>query len=1157
MQNFYEQMRTIHTILAIILCVATMHAQDHSLLRDPQQVQELTDSNIADNGKNKSAVVQPDNSVLSTGKWAKVRTKSSGIKMLTSSALKQMGFNDISKVSVYGFGGTQLPLSNGTERVTDLIKLPVVRNSRGILFYAEGVLTWNYNAAYSRFIGSLHQNSDYTYYYITDSGEPSGSPEEYSTANDIIRNTGVYNTRAHYEENTYNIQKSGREWFGNELSTGKPKTAFDIKLQKRDGESTQMLFAARLLARSSQAVAYTIKVNGAEATSGTISPIGNGKYSDYAKSVIRYFTVDNAANDKCHVEIEMKLNSTSDRGWVDYVDVTAESLLDMKNVNELNFRHKRTYNGNGATRFEISNAPKGTLVWSVGKYADQQQVKTEFSGNKLSFAYDNGLQSDFIAFNPNADFEEPEFVENVTNQNLHNIKESDYLIVTHESFKEEAERLATIHHDLQGLNVVVATCPEIYNEFSGGKTDVSAIRDFTKMIYDRSKGGDHELKYLLLFGNGYYDNRPNSTNKNNLVPVYESLNSIHESQTYVTDDFFGWLDDNEGGSDISARMDIAVGRFPCTTVEEAKILVDKSETYIKGLDHGIWKKRVVVVSDDGDSNEHLTNAEKLASQIEKSMPQLNVKRIYQESYLPSKTATGIFYAGAFNDFTSAINDGSLIIDYVGHAGPTSLTADNLFRQKDIQNWTNKTRLPLLITAACEFGPFDHGLYSSAEESVLYANGGFIGAIVSTRVVFSDSNYRLNQEFYNRLFTLEADGRFCSIGEALRYAKIETGGLVNSLKYILLGDPAIRLYSNSQSVVTEKINGEDIDNTDLSIAALQTNQICGSVINENGEVDESFNGEVIINLYDKKNSIKTNGSKSPVYVFKQYNTLLFNGSTRVHNGRFCADIPMPIDMNLEVGYGLLSYYAVSDDGREADGNDYEVLVGGISKDIPVDTIGPTINAWIDYEEFSDGQTTGSYPTLFAKIEDESGINVSGLGIGHDISVFFDENRSDYIILNNNFAYEEGSHTKGMLIYRLGKLEDGKKKLTLKAWDNMNNSSEVSIDVNVKDNSKITFGKSEIYPNIIHAGDEAILQFSHNDGGTTLDIEVNAYSLAGQCVAKGTVQIIASQMQIERIALAEIVPDIYALPKGMYIVKANVTSSSGRKGHFVCRIMIAVN
>lgn len=1090
-------------------------------------------------------VQHSESSVLSVGRWVKIRTQQTGIHVLTNAALNQMGFNDLANVAIFGGSGVQLSFSNADSRADDLVQLPTMQTSNGLLFYAENTQKWSYTETTSRFECSSHQGSEYNYYFITDSRTPLSMSVSESNEVSTTQYTS-YTARTHHEINSTNIGGTGRLMVGEELTANSKSLTLDMELPQRESVADEVKLTISFVVCSTVQCNYSILFNGNEEATGLVAALGS---NDIGKQITRTLTINSTdlINSKLTLSVDLSGTNTA---YLDYVTTTSNAVLDMSGASQLAFRQAQTYYDGSAATYMLKNTPSDVVVCDVSNGLLPSIINTSRQNGTLVLNADNGYLTEYVAFSPSAsDLLVPQYVGEVENQNLHSQQPVDYIIVAHPDFMAQAERLAQLHRQYSGLTVAVASTEQIYNEFSAGKADVSAIRDYVKMVYDRDAS---VLRMLLLFGDGSFDNINESDG--NKIPTYQSTNSLNSVQSYVTDDFFCWLDDEEGSNDLMARMDIGVGRFPCRTTSEATILVDKVETYLTNLDNGSWKNKIAFVADDQDNNEHLINAENLAQKMELKHPEMNYKRIYQEAY-QLQTNSQLAYPGARADFTSAINNGSLIVNYVGHGSALYLTGDGLFRQSDITTWTNKNRLVFFITAACNFGPFDKTETSSGEEALMYENGGFIGCFSATRTVYSNSNYQINSALYDYLLETKDDGSYYTIGEAVREAKNKASGMINSLKYVLLADPALTLYRNAQTIVTDSINGEPKLTCDEPIKALKLSRIAGSVRTVSGEVDETFNGKVDIVLYDKKATTKTFGIRSDVYAYEEYKNTLYSGQVDVENGRFVAEFRLSKDIDFALGYGRVFYYATATDNREANGAENDILVGDVDSDAVVDTIGPEITAWVDFTEFADGQTTGPMPILYATISDVSGINTSGLGIGHDISVCIDNDRNNPIILNDYFSYNSGSYTTGTVRYQFSAFDNGSKSLTLKAWDTYNNSSEINIGINSQSGSKIRFGQTQLYPNPYRASDDNLwLRFSHNDGGTILETTIDLFSGSGCKLISEKMTIIATETQTEAIDIASVAPHIHYLPQGLYIVRVSISSTSGRSGCFCKRLLI---
>lgn len=1120
-------------------------------------------------GGNKSLVhTFADKSVLAEGKWVKVRVKTSGVKCITKTALAKMGFSDMSSISVYGNGGYVLPLKVMDFRYDDLTQLPVHRTDDGIFFYAQDGKQWSYLMSTHLYAKcKLNEYDPYTYYYITDSKEPSPAPSVYSKLQPIDRTVDYYDARVHHELYSENILRSGRDWVGEKILGEKPSKTISLSLPIRNDNDT-VFFECRVIGRSGSDMSYTLYYNDEEfytdefASVNTSSTVEYYGRSMYVKKII--VASDKKRND---FKITFKPNSTSDCIWLDYVTVSSRTNADMTGKDEMFVRTIDSYynpnkkaelvtESDSSIQYVVNGAEASYIVWKISDYLAPQVMQTTFKDGKLSFSHPRCNVEEFVIFNSKGKFEEPEIVGEVPNQNLHGLSSVNYVIVYHRDFKQQAERLAELHRKYSGISVIAVDVEDIYNEFSSGRLDISAIRDFLNMLYRRGLNSENQLRNVLLFGDGSYDNKRSPDNTASKIPTYQSSHALYQSNSFVSDDFYAWLDDKEGDTESTSYVDIGVGRFPVQTIEEATIAVDKSERYLRGGDFGAWKNSLVFVADDGDKAEHISYSESIASKVEKKYPDATISRIYLETYAPERTSTGIIYPKAHEDFMSSINNGCLILNYVGHGGYNALTDEGLFKQKNIKEWTNVNKLPLFITATCDFCPFDHNnILSAGEEGFLYPHGGFLALYTTTRLVYGSSNNRLHKAVYTYLLECDAEGRRYTIGEALAKGKVDSRAYINSMKYILIGDPALTLdFGTENYVSTDEVNGEHIDICESPIAALKTNVIKGSVRNPDNSVNELFNGQVMITLHDKRVTKTMTGPISgQSFSYTENGSVLYSGIVNVVNGRFEVSFILSKDIDFEVGDGRVSYYAYSTDSIEASGALNTILVGGVSDVVSDDSEGPTIDMWIDYPEFVNGGKTGPNPIVYARIEDVSGINTSGLGIGHNLSICVDNDRENAINVNSNFVYDLGSFTSGTLSYQMPTLADGNHTISLKAWDNLNNSNSQQVEIISSVSTGISFGSIDLTPQPYYDDKAMKLCFTHNCGGGTINLTLRIYGLNGQLLTQSTANVIANGSMVDDINLVDVIPDIRSLSSGLYFLEVTA-ECKGRKGSFAKKIAI---
>jgi hypothetical protein len=617
-----------------------------------------------------------------------------------------------------------------------------------------------------------------------------------------------------------------------------------------------------------------------------------------------------------------------------------------------------------------------------------------------------------------------------------------------------------------------------------------------KMLYDRGENGQ-EPRYLLLFGDASYDYKNLTAEDNNMVPAYESRESLKSAASFVTDDFFGCLDDDEG-SNGSGTMDIGVGRFPVQTVEEAEAMVDKTFHYMMPdrENYGPWRNSVVYIADDEDNNIHLGQAEGLVSITDSLGTVYNVNKIYLDAYLQQQTPSGIRYPDVNAAIDKAVNDGCLIINYTGHGGETGWAAEKVLDIPAIQAYKNITHMPAFVTATCEFSRYDDpGLVSAGELVFLNPEGAGIGLFTTTRLAYSQSNYALNKRFYYEAFVIDSlSGEYPRMGDLIRVAK--TPSNQNIKNFVLLGDPALMLAYPKMQVrtdsITNDVSGEPVD----TLHALSRVTISGHVEDLQGNKLEGFNGVLYPSVFDKPVRYKTRGNDptSKIVDFYIQDKVIYKGEISITKGEFSFTFVVPLDISYQYGEGKISYYAL-DTVNLTDAHGYDpVWIGGSDSLAIADDVGPSIELYLNTLSFISGDITTPDPMLIARLYDESGINTVGNGIGHDLVAIVDDNYQEPLILNDQFTPETDSYQKGQILYRLGTLSNGTHTLTLKAWDVLNNSSEKTIEFQVNVGARLAISNVHNRPNPFRESTEFV--FEHNKPGSALEVTIRVYSLMGQ-------------------------------------------------------------
>lgn len=1056
-----------------------------------------------------------DHSVLATGRWCKVKIVGSGIYTLSYEKLKSMGFNDPDHVKVYGNGGAMLPVANSDPRDDDLQEIPVWKETGSggqfgpgnfILFYARGIVNWSYNSASRFYFHSENKFSDAAYYFLTeDLGSPSVIQYAPQTSTPSGLDISTFDDYAEHELDQVNLIHSGAEWYGENFNL---TTHYSFSFDFADFSTTDSVYIySRLVARYSSSTSYSLQLNsqylgqltlpGVPTTSSTDDYASKGSLMAGARPGTGRLTLDIDYN---------KADAPMAEGWLDFIDVNVKRNLNLSGA-QLAFRSSRNIGAGNVSTFHLGNAGAGVMVWDVTDLHHPMLESLVAEGQGLKFNALTDRIREFVAVDPGAALPEPVTSgEDVgwlkENQDLHGISSADMVIVTHPEFLEQARDLAELHRMHDHLNVALVTTDQVYNEFSSGAPDVAAIRDFMKMLYDRGKAGGTPPSYLLLFGDGSFDNKRHLENNPNFILTYQSPNSLTQSASFVTDDFYGLLDDNEGG--YSGLLDVGIGRLPVKDTLEARAMVNKVRWYIDPLNRKDWRNMICFIGDDGDNNIHMQQADELADYVGTNYPAFAIEKIYLDAYQQVVTAAGPTYPDVNQAILRRINKGSLIVNYTGHGNEIGLAHERILQDDAIRNLENGPLLPLFVTATCEFSRFDDvnqtavDQYSDAtsagEHLLLNDKGGAIALFSTTRLVYSGPNFTLNEQFYRYVFQRDANGQPYRLGDIIRLSKNSTGSGINKLNFTLLGDPALVPAYPDLTVVTDSIDGIPISLFADTLKAYQKVTVTGHVESFTGMPLNEFTGDLYPMVFDKAATITTLGNKGDVPItFTTYNSILFKGWAGVANGRFSFSYIVPRDINYAVGPGKIIYYA-NDTATDAHGFCNGILTGGLSSPGEPDTNGPEIKLFMNDTTFVNGGITSQNPVLLAYLTDENGINTTGTGIGHDITMNLD--RDDKAYLNDYYQSARDSYVKGYLVYPMKDLQEGQHTLSLKVWDVYNNSSEASLDFVVVTSAQLELNSLMNYPNPFT--DETWFTFRHNHAGEMLDIQIDIVSLSGQTV-----------------------------------------------------------
>lgn len=982
-----------------------------------------------------------------------------GIYKIDHNTLNEMGFTpadvDPRNIAIYGNPGGMLPQSLAIDRPTDLLEnsIKVVGEDDGvfnendyILFYVDEIDETSFDGTSERFNITKNLYSEKNYYFIT-------IKESTGKRQTVLENLGVdhpkidwYHRLIFHERDEVNLLTSGREWFGEQFNTQNTITFNHELLEIASNQEVKL--SLNVLAQSFGASSMSTQINSSVVGTLNFSPIPNTQYGIKGNVQSGNYSLSTNTISGNNLALQLSYDQQGASNAVAYLN---NYLLDIPT--NLSYQGETILLRNPAslnqaiTTYEISNASSDLEIWKVTDPLNNQVQNTVFSNDLITFgAFSNSLE-EFIVFDP-SNSPSPENFEEISNQNLHGALSSDFLIITHPDFLEQAKRLAIFRRTNDQMNVTVATVDHIYNEFSGGRQDVTAIRDFAKWQYDLG-----DLKYILFFGKGSYDYKERFENNSNFVPTYESRNSIHPLLTFSSDDYFGFMQNDVGEWQESSSgdhdLDIGIGRIPSTSYAQAKKAIDKIILYqTDQRTFGDWRSKLVFVADDGDNNRHQKDADALTQLIDSTFVDYSVEKIYLDAYEQIRLPNGETSPTAQEAIIEAVNDGALIVNFTGHGSESGWMQEQVLTFDLMEEWNNTFTLPFVVTATCEFGRNDDPNTFSGAENLLFKDvGGAISMVTTARPVFSSSNFDLNLALYGSILKKEA-GQYQRLGDIIKFTKNNSQRGSLNRNFLLLGDPSMRLSYPSKTIEVLEINGTPPSNGD-TIRALQRVVVTGHVL-DGGAQDPNFNGVLDFSLFDKASDKETLGSDGDAFTYLERDNELFRGSGKIENGVFELEFIVPKNIDYSFGNGKMLMYAI-DNSSDVDalGTSIDFKIGGTAENFDADDTPPTINLFVNDSTKPIQGEYNSNIQFIVKLFDESGINISGNGFGQHLSLSINDSIS--YNLNEFYRADLENFRKGSLLFEVKDLKHGLNQIEIKAWDTHGNSASLFQDLFIVENS----------------------------------------------------------------------------------------------------------
>lgn len=1109
------------------------------------------------------------NSALASGKWLKFSVTKDGFYKIDGATLQNAGL-DLNTVNpknlkVYSHQGGMLPEDNSAFRHDDLPEnsIIVVGENDGvfnasdyILFYAQAPHKWKYNSANSTYAHQTNIYSDKTFFFITANGAPGKRISNKADGNNLVADSSFnwFNYFEFHEDEKENICHQGRTLLGEKFDQTL-SYSFNHNLPNISG-NLPLLVKYQVGAVSAVSSNVILKANTNTTDVTSLSALFNPD-ACFVESGIKTLQVPFSSN----LQLQFSYNKpiSSSKAWLDYYEIHcsrnlsySESFMGFRNINS------RT---STVSEYRLNNLPNSAQIFDVSDPLNPQ-LQNVFSLNSEMVFRDQpqGKIKEFALTDGN--YLSPVFEEQVGNQDLHGLGNFQFIIVSAPEFIDAANDLAAWHRTRDNLEVLVVTPQQIYNEFSSGSQDISAIRDFFSLFYYKNTNPLNQLRYAMFMGDASYDYKNKLGFKSSFIPVYESdekMNIPLYENYYCSDDFFGYLDPLDGKWEDEQKLEIAVTRLPVASVAEANNMVEKIKHYKDKESLGAWRNVVTLAADDADldwEKDFVFDFETMSRNIDTTFKNLNVRKVYFDAFKQENLSGSQRYPEAQAAIKKEFEQGTLIFNYVGHGGEEYLASEKVIDIPLVTSLKNSNNLPVFFTATCSFSRYDDAMQKSAGEYVItQPNGGAIAMFTTVRIVYAGANADITRYFWSNCAYVKQNGKWPTLGEV--YKKLKNGGGQNSndRRFTLFADPALVMNYPEHIVKIDSINSSGVSSKSDTLKALSKVTFVGHIEDVFGAKQTGFNGTIFPIVYDKQSTFNTlsNDLPSQEIPFKLYSSVLYKGENSVVNGDYRFSFVVPKDINYNYGYGKISLYA-ENQVTDATGHYLDFMVGGTSNSSTQDVKGPEIELFVDDYSFVSGGLTDNSPLLLARVYDENGINTSGIGIGRDIIAIIDKGTAQEkrFVLNSFYSAKLNSYTTGDIRYQLEGIADGKHTYTLKVWDVYNNSNEATIEFVIKNNAQFTIQHVYNYPNPFNNNTSFL--FDHNRSGDNLHVVITVMTISGKVIKTIDENFSNAEAHISGIQWNG--RDDYddKPAKGVYIYRIVVTTEDGQKAEKVEKLVI---
>ena len=1116
------------------------------------------------------------NSPLATGTWYKIAVPGSGVykidyAFLTSKlGISGAGIN-ASAIRLYGSGGQMISENNAIAHDLGLTENAIQMNDGGdgvfgagdyFLFYAPGITTWTADAAYDRFIHKKNVYADSAYYFINVDGGTAGlrmsnAIPPAGAANETVSTFSEYQL---HENDLYNPGKFGKDWYGEKYGNYTTQGLNgDVNFNVGAGVDSLRARIITADATSAGGGSFSFALNGQGIYSTYFSALGGDEPPPVDKDTYDVkLPLTGSGSAAFHLTYAPSVADGT--AYLDFIEINYRRPLSFTN-GMMPFRDLRSVGAGNVAAYQVQNANGNLQVWDVTNPRVPQKIQGTLSGSTYTFSQDAGSLHEFAAFD-GSNFATPVYMGTVANQNIHGHGAVDFIIVTAPEFMTAANKLADFHRERDGLRTLVVTPAQVYNEFSSGGQDLTAIRDMARFFYLRAGNDTAQMpRYMLLFGDASYDYKNRIGSNTNFVPTYESDESVNPGGYFAVDEYYGFLDDNENINNLGIpnTIDMSTGRLPVHTAAEANAVVSKIIGYTSPSSFGPWKLRNTYIGDNEDgAGDHLLDANAMCATVDATSQLYNDDKIYLDNLPFVSTPAGIRCPDANKAINDDIYKGTFLINYNGHGNTQTLAHERILTATDFNTWKNISKLPFMITATCDFARFDDPAYVSAGENLcIKSDGGAIALLTTTAAVYAGSNATINTDYLSSQFHQNSNGSWPTFGDAYRIGKNKTYtgtqiDVINFRRFVLLGDPALQPCFPKLFVHTDSLTDLYTQGRTDTLKALGTYRLDGHVSDAAGMMLNSFNGRAYVTIYDKPRKIHLltkEGNDPRDYTLRD--NIIYKGIATVTNGDFSLEFIAPKDLNYDFGKAKVSYYA-ENGVTDAAGSDSSITSGGYSSAPFSDNDAPLVQPFMNDSLFRDGGITGASTLLFVKLSDASGINVSGNSVGHDLNAILDGNVGEPYNLNDYYETAPNTYKRGYVRFPIAGLADGDHTFLVRAWDVANNSGEGTVHFTVKDGAVVAVQNLVNYPNPFT--DATHFFFEHNHPNEAMHIQVAIFGVDGRVVRILEQDFTPDGSHSNEIAWDGTDATGAKLQGGVYPYKMTMSTATGIKGSAYQKLVI---